>query len=126
MAPTTVRFRGPFGGGVGHPRDSFGSMPHCAYYESVSPLASGLLRVDRPLGHLGIGLGTYRRELNGVTANQAFVTWPGPPGEGSGLRTGDLLRAVWCGRSEGAVLGYANLAVAVCLLGPGSAGAAPG
>ena len=54
------------------------------------------------------------------------MTWPGSPGRHPGLRTGGLLCAVWCGRSEGAVLGYTNPTLKVCLLGHGSAGVAPG
>jgi len=114
--------RGTSGGDIVHPQDRLGSLPHYATHQDVSPGASGFLRVDRPLIHLGASLGTYRRKLNGVTVHQAFVTWPGSPGARSGLRTGDLPRAVSCGRSEGAVLGYANPAVAVCLHEPGSPG----
>jgi len=62
---------------------------------------------------------------NEVTVYQASVTRPGPPGGGSGLKTGDMLRAVGC-PSENAVLGESNPAVPVYLLGPGSAGHAPG
>ena len=63
--------------------------------------------------------------LNGIAVYQAFVTRPGQPGGGSGLRAGDMARAV-SRRSEGAPVGYAISAVPVCLLGPGSVGDAPG
>ena len=53
------------------------------------------------------------------------MTWPGPPEARTGLRTGDLLRAVSCHWPEGVLLGYANPALAVCVLGPGSAGPVP-
>ena len=126
MAPISVHFHNPTGCGVGHPWDRGGRLSHYAMHGGVSQDGPGLLHVGRPLDHLGVRLGTYRSELNGVKVYQAFETRPGPPGGRSGMGTGDLLRAVWCGWSEGAVLGYAIPAVAVCLLGPGSAEAAPG
>ena len=89
------------------------------------PNASRLIHVDRPLGGLGVRLCTYRRELNGVAVYQSFVAWPWPPDARSGLRMGDPIRAVSCCRLEGVLMGYEHPAVAVCLLGPGSAGPVP-
>ena len=74
---------------------------------------------------LGIRLCTYRRELNGVVVYHALVAWPGPLEAHSGLRTGDLIRAAPYCRPEGVPMGYEHPAVAVCLLGPGSAGPVP-
>ena len=91
----------------------------------MTPTASGLIHADRPLSGFGVRLCTYRRELNGVAVYQALVAWPGPPGALSGLRTGDVIRAVSCGRSEGLLMGHEHPAVAVCLLGLGSAGPVP-
>ena len=105
VAPASVRFRNPVGGSAGHARNRRGSQTHYATHKQVSPDGPGLFQVHRPLGLLSARLGVYRRELNGVTVYQAYVTWPGPPGGHLGPKTSDLSRAVWCGRSEGALLG---------------------
>ena len=80
VAPTSVRFRGTIGGGPGRPRDGLGRLSHYAMHEGASPHAPGLLRVDRPLGHLSVRSGTYRRGFNGVAVYRAFVTRPGSLG----------------------------------------------
>ena len=85
----------------------------------MTPDASGLIHVDRLLGGLWVRLCTNRRELNGVSMYQAFVAWPGP------LGSRDMIRAVSCSRPEGDPLGYEHPAVAICVLGPGSAGPVP-
>ena len=121
----SVCFLNPINGGVGRPWTRLASLAEYAALEDVTPNTSGLIQVDRPLGGLGVRLCIYRRELNGITVYQAFLAWPGPPGARSGLRTGDMIRAVSCSRTEGVLLGYGDTAVAVCLLGPGSAGPVP-
>ena len=120
-----MRFLNPITSAAGRPWAMLASLAGYAAQEDVTPSASGLIRADRPLGGLGVRLGVYRRELDRATVCEAIATCPGRPGAHSGLRSGDVLRAVSCKRTEEALLGYGNPAVAVCLVGPGSAGPEP-
>ena len=112
---TSVSFRKPIDGSTGPPWGRLASLVEYATREDVLPGASGLLRIYRPLGSLGVRLGTYQRKLGGVTVYPAFVTLPGPPNSCPRLRAGDLPRVMLRKQSEGALLSYAHHAVAVCL-----------
>ena len=120
--PASVRFGNPINGSTGLPWGRVASLAEYALREDVTPDASGLLQVHGNLGSLGVCLGTYRRELGGVTVYRKFVTCPGQPELCPGLRTGKLLRGVSCNRPEGVFVGYAHHVVAVCHHGLGSAG----
>ena len=124
--PASVRFGNSIDGGIDLPWGRLAGLAGYALREDVTPGASGLLQAHGNLGSLGVGLGTYHRELGGVIAYQAFVTCPGQPESYPRLGTGDLLRAVSCNRPEGFLIGHAHPAVAVCLHAPGSTGFAEG
>ena len=118
---SSVRLQKRADGGFGHPWKNLGSLAGFAAREDLAPNATGLIQAGRPLGELGVRLRVYHRKLGGTMVYQAFVVEPGTGGARAGVHEGDLLRAVCNRRDTKAMLGFENPAVAVYLLGPGSA-----